>query len=354
MPNNRFLLYGANGYTGRLIIGYAAQYGLEPILAGRTQASIRPLAEQHNLPYRIVDLQDQPRLIQILQEVPVVLHVAGPFSQTAKPMIAACLQAKAHYLDITGEIPVFEMAKKYDAGARQAGIMVMPGVGFDVVPTDCLAVYLKQQLPDAIQLRLAFTSLGGSLSHGTATTMAASLGEGSCVRQHGAIIRKPLGHKSMWCDFGVKKIFVMTIPWGDISTAFHSTQIPDIETYAGIKPWIWRLLTLQPAFNWLLRTKAVRQFVRRQINKRPAGPSDAQRLNSKSLVWGEVSNASGKRVTARMVMPDGYTLTALASLNITQKVLHGNFTAGYQTPASAYGAGLILEIPGTSRELIKA
>ena len=282
----------------------------------------------------------------------MVLHVAGPFSQTAKPMIAACLQAKAHYLDITGEIPVFELAKSYDAAAKQAGIMVMPGAGFDVVPNDCLALYLKQQLPDAIQLRLASTSLGSGLSHGTATTMAASLGEGSCVRQNGAIIRRPLGHKGLWCDFGVKKLFVMTIPWGDISTAFHTTQIPNIETYTAIKPWIWRLLMLQPAFNWLLRTAAVRNFIRTQINKRPAGPSEVQRQNSKSLVWGEVRNAAGKRVAARMVTPDGYTLTALASLLITRKVLDGNFTAGYQTPASAYGAGLVLEIPGTSRALI--
>ena len=344
-----FLLYGANGYTGKLITALASQYDLQPILAGRNEQAIRALAEQFNFPYRVFALDDQKELRKVLEETPVVLHVAGPFQHTAKQMIEGCLKTKTHYLDITGEIPVFEMAKRYDQPAINAGLMIMPGAGFDVVPTDCLALFLKNKLPDAIQLKLAFATLGGGLSHGTATTLVEGLGEYGAIRQNGKIVRKPLGHKGMWVDFGLKKLFVMTIPWGDVSTAFHTTGIPNIETYTGIPRGTFKLLKFQPLFNWVMRGALFRKLIKKQIDKRAAGPSDEERRNSKSLVWGEVQNAKGEKMSGRLITPDGYTLTAHSSLIIAKKVLSGNFIAGYQTPASAYGADLVLEVPGTER-----
>lgn len=345
-----FLLYGANGYTGRLITALCASYGLQPILGGRTETAIQSLATQYGLPYRIVDLANEESLTGALHDVPLVLHAAGPFKHTARKMIDACLKTGTHYLDITGEIAVFEMAKGFDEAAKRAGIMMMPGTGFDVVPTDCLSLFLKQKLPDATTLKLAFATIGGGLSHGTATTMAESLGEGGAVREEGKIVSKPIGHKGKWITWGEKKIFVMTIPWGDVSTAYHTTGIPNIETYAAATPGIYKLLKTQRFFNWALRTPIVRNVVRNSINKRPAGPTDERRQMSKSLVWGEVENQNGDRKTATLSCLDGYTLTAYSSLLIAKKVLDGAFTTGYQTPAGAYGADLILEIPGTERK----
>lgn len=347
-----FLLYGANGYTGQLIAKLAISYGLSPILAGRNESKIRPLAEELKLPYRIIDLNDIEKLHHILSEVKVVLHTAGPFSHTAKQMIEACIATNTHYIDITGEISVFEMAKHFHKGAVAKNITIMPGVGFDVVPTDCMALFLKNKLPDAINLKLAFASIGGGYSHGTSITMAEGLGEGGAVRENGKIVPKPLGHKGRWVDFGVKKLFVMTIPWGDVSTAFHTTGIPNIETYTGTSPKTFNLLKYQYLYNWLLRTNLVRNYVKRKINAKPAGPDDEMRLKSKSLVWGEVENLNGQIVQARFTGPEGYTLTAHSSLIITKKVLNDDFKIGYQTPASAYGEDLVLEIPGTHRELI--
>jgi short subunit dehydrogenase-like uncharacterized protein len=351
--SGQFLLYGANGYTGRLIASMAAKYSLQPILAGRNEKEIGLMADQLQYPYRIVDLTNKEQLITILKEVSVVLHAAGPFHRTAKPMMDACLQSGTHYLDITGEIPVFEMAKLYHTPALKSGIMIMPGVGFDVVPTDCLSLFLKDLLPHATRLQLAFASLGGGLSHGTATTMAESLGEGSAARVNGKLIKTPLGHKGMWVDFGEKKLFVMTIPWGDISTAYHTTGIPNIETFTGVSPNIYRLLKWQPLFNWALKTSLVRNYLKKKINQRPAGPSDEARVKAKSVVWGQVQNATGKTMQATLTGPDGYTLTAHSSLIIVKKVLAGSFQTGYQTPAGAYGADLILEVPGTSRKRIE-
>jgi short subunit dehydrogenase-like uncharacterized protein len=352
MQSNTFLLYGANGYTGELIARYAQQYNLQPVLAGRRKELIEPLASKLHLPYKIFDLDDSAALLDALKDVKVVLHAAGPFQFTAKQMINACLQTGTHYLDINGDIAIFEMIKQYDAAAKKAGIMLLPGAGFDVVPTDCIALQLKKLLPDAITLQLAFATLGGGLSHGTATTMANKLGEGGAVRKDGKIIRTPLGQKSMEIDFGIKKLFVMSIPWGDISTAHFTTGIPNIETYTGIAKKTYNILKLQTLFNWLLRTSVIRNFIKKKINQKPAGPNDEQRSKATSLVWGQVINAAGKTATVRLSGPEGYTLTTHSALTIIQKVLSGNFITGYQTPANAYGENLVMEITGVQREIV--
>ncbi len=352
MQTRSFLLYGANGYTGELIARLAAKYRLEPILAGRRESALKPLADELGFPYRVIDLEDRAALHAALSEVQVVLHAAGPFHLTCAPMLEGCLQTGTHYLDINGDIGVFELLHRQDAAAKKAGIMLLPGVGFDVVPTDCLALVLKQLLPDALELKLAIATLGGSISHGTATTMAAKLGEGGAVRKEGSLISVPLGQKGIWVDFGVKKVFAMTIPWGDLFTAYYTTGIRDIETYAAISRQLYLLLKTQSLFNWLLRSSLVRSWVQKKIDQRPAGPDEAQRERAISLVWGQATNGSGQQVSARLSGPEGYSLTAHSSLILVKKVLEGKFMAGYQTPAGVYGPDLVMEIPGVKREIL--
>ena len=334
--SNRFLLFGANGYTAKLIVRYAKDFGLIPVLAGRNENAIAELAREFELEYRITGLDDSTKLDSILSEFPLVLHAAGPFRHTAKQMIEACIRTKTHYIDITGEILVFEMAKKYNQKAQEAGIMVMPGVGFDVVPTDCMALHLKKLMPDAVSLQLAFGSIGGMYSKGTATTMAEGAGEKSAVRINGQIVPVELGHKGKWVDFGEKKLFTMTIPWGDVSTAYTTTGIPNIEVYTAIPPEVFKLLKYQWAYNWLLRLPFLRNMQLKKIKAGKAGPTDAQRAAAKSLVWGEVTNEKGETKSARIVGPEGYTLTAQTSLTIAKKILGGDFKTGYQTPAGCY------------------
>ena len=345
-----FLLYGANGYTGRLIAGMSSDFGLKPILAGRNAYELASMSQDLGLDHRVFELSDTKRLEDALREVPLVLHAAGPFVNTARPMIEACLRTHVHYTDITGEIGVFEAAKRFDAKAREAGIMVMPGVGFDVVPTDSIALYLKHRMPDAVSLKLAFAGLGGRMSRGTALTMSLGSGEKSAKRKDGRIVPVPLGEKGMWVDFGEKRLFVMSIPWGDVSTAYTTTGIPDIETYTGASPKTFKTLKYQSLFNWALRTRFMRERLAKKIRSGPAGPSDEQRARSKSLVWGEVTNAAGETRRARLKGPEGYTLTALSSLLIAGKVLARDFKTGYQTPAGCYGEDLVMEIPGVFRE----
>ncbi|MFN3301134.1 MAG: saccharopine dehydrogenase family protein [Sediminibacterium sp.] len=351
MQENKFLLYGANGYTGRLIASMASQYDLIPVLAGRNETALALMAKELSLTYIVVDLDDADKLVEELKSFKVVLHAAGPFMHTALKMSKACIKAGVHYLDITGEIGVFELLKKMGGDFAQRGIMVMPGVGFDVVPTDCMAKFLFDQMPEATHLKLAFASVGGKLSHGTATTMAEGMGEGGAVRENGRIIKKPLGHKGMWVNFSNKKLFTMTIPWGDISTAFTTTGIPNIETYTSVSPKTFSMLKWQGLYNWVLKLSFVRNYYKKKIKKMPAGPDEAMRKKAKSLVWGEVTNSEGHSLNANLEGPEGYTLTALSSLIILKKVLSGNFKPGYQTPAACFGADLVLEIPGVTRSM---
>lgn len=349
MNPSTFLLYGANGYTGELIARYSQQYQLQPILAGRNKSAIQTLATKFQLPYRVFALDDSIALQNALREVKVVVNAAGPFTSTAKKIVDACLQTGTHYLDINGDLTIFELLKQSDAAAKKAGIMVLPGAGFDVVPTDCLAMFLKNLLPDAKSIQLAFVTLGGRISHGTAMSMLTKLGNGGAVRKNGAIVQVPLGHKRMHVDLGEKKFFMMSIPWGDISTAHFTTGIPNIETFTATKPYIYKLLKFQSMYNWLLRTSFIRSMLERKINQRPAGPTDEQRSKAICHIWGVVKNANGNTVTARMQGPEGYSFTTMATLLITDKILHGNFKTGYQTPASAYGADLAIEVPGVTR-----
>jgi len=345
-----FLLYGASGYTAGLIIEQAAAYGLTPVLAGRSEAKIRPLAERHGLAYRIADLGDAAALDRALADLPVVLHCAGPFSRTARPMQEACLRQGTHYLDITGEVAVFEAGAALDQRAKERGIMIMSGVGFDVVPTDCTARYLKDQLPDATHLELAFANVGGSLSHGTALTALENAGGGGFVRENGKLKAVPNAHKVMEVDFaGNRKRLCMTIPWGDLATAYRTTGIPNIETYMAAPQGQILGAKAMNYLGGLLRHPTVQNFLRKRLDQSLTGPDAATRQNARTLVWGRARNAAGKTVETRLEGPEGYTLTAQAALLITHKVLDGQLKSGYQTPAGLYGANLILEIPGVKR-----
>ncbi|MBX3242902.1 MAG: saccharopine dehydrogenase NADP-binding domain-containing protein [Acidobacteria bacterium] len=343
---NRFLIYGANGYTGELITRYAVERGLRPIIAGRNSAAITSLAEKHGLEYRVFSLDETDKLDAVLQEVETVLHCAGPFSLTSRPMVEACLRNKKHYTDITGEIAVFEACAAQDKKAKAAGIMIMPGVGFDVVPSDCLALHLKNRLPSATHISLAFYGKG-RISHGTQATMTMNIGKGGAIRKDGIITSVPAAWKTREIDFGETKKIGTTIPWGDVSTAYYSTGIPNIEVYTVIPPANLRLLKLSRYLGWILASRPINNYLQKQIP--PGGPSDDQREKGKTLLWGMATDAQGNTVESRMQIPEGYTTTALAALNITHKILNGNFSEGFQTPARSYGADLIMEIEGSVR-----
>ncbi len=345
---SRYLVYGANGYTGGLIARMAAARGQRPVLAGRNAGAVERLAKELGLEHRVFALDDPVRVDQGLEGMAVVLHCAGPFSRTWRPVAEGCLRTKTHYLDVTGEAVVFESLAARDAEAKKAGILLLPGCGFDVVPSDCLALHLKNRLPGAKNLALGFQAIGG-LSRGTVTTMIENFHRGGLVRREGRLTGVPAGWKTRVIDFGRGPRTAMTIPWGDVATAFYSTGIPNIEVYMAAPARLRVATRLSRYVAPLLATRPVQRWIKSWIRSRPAGPTDAQRARGKSLLWGEASDDAGGRVVSREQTPEGYTLTALAALAIVEKVLGGNAPAGFQTPAKAYGADFVLGLEGVVR-----
>lgn len=340
-----FMIYGATGYTGKLTVDLALKKGLKPVIAGRDTQKVKQLADETGLDFRVFGLDDIKKTAEQLKDFPLVLNCAGPFSRTAANMVEACILSKTHYLDITGEIEVFEMVKMYNKAAKEAGIVLMSGVGFDVVPTDCTAQYLHTLLPDATHLELAFAGLGGSISHGTLTTMLESMGKSGAARENGKIVAKSTGHKGKEIDFGSKKLFCMTIPWGDISTAHHTTGIPNIETYTAAGKSAYNMMKFQFLFNPILQWGLVKKAAQKYVDKNVHGPTKEQNEKGKSLVWGKVTNAKGETREARFEGPEGYKLTAEASLVLVKKVLESN-ASGYHTPAGLFTHKLLDEIEG--------
>ncbi|MBB4637641.1 saccharopine dehydrogenase family protein [Longimicrobium terrae] len=343
-----FLLYGSYGYTGRLIAERAREAGLTPLLAGRDGPALAAQSAELGVPYRTFALDDNDALDAALRDTRVVLHAAGPFSRTSRPMVEACLRTSSHYLDITGEIAVFEAAARRDEQARAAGVMLLPGAGFDVVPSDCLAAHLKRRLPGATRLSLAFQTVGGP-SRGTLNTMAESIDQGGAVRRDGRITRVPAAWATREVDFGRGPVAVTTIPWGDVSTAFHSTGIPDIQVYTRMPSRQARLLRATRRLGWLTGSAPVQGLMKRRIRRGPAGPTPEQRARGLTLLWGEAEDNAGHRAVSRMRAPEGYTLTARTAVEAVRRVLAGHAPSGFQTPSRVFGADWITEFEGVER-----
>jgi short subunit dehydrogenase-like uncharacterized protein len=286
-------------------------------------------------------------MVRSLQEVAAVLHCAGPFSRTARSMMQACLASHVHYLDITGEIDVFELAHGVDEKAQRAGVVLCPGVGFDVVPTDCLALKLKLEMPDATHLTLGFDSRSG-LSKGTAKTAIESAGQGSRVRQEGKIVEIPFASRTRRIDFGNGERLAVGIPWGDVSTAYYSTGIGNIEVYSATSEPGLQSMQRAGRMRPLLRQRWIRSLLQYGVERRLKPPDQAQRDNNPTFVWGEARNAAGQVVTARQRTPNGYTLTVASSLGILTALLGVDKASGYLTPSMVVGPDYVSTLPGCS------
>jgi short subunit dehydrogenase-like uncharacterized protein len=342
-----WLLYGANGYTGELTLIEAVARGLKPEIAGRNGGAIQGLAERHGVTGHALDLGDQAKLDRILAGKRAVLHCAGPFSETAAPMIAACLRNRVHYFDITGEIEVFQHAHSRDADAQAAGIALVPGVGFDVVPTDCLALTLKHALPDATELTLAFEA-GGGPSPGTAKSSIEGIAKGGRVRRGGQLVEVPLAFKTREIPFAHGRRLGVTIPWGDVFTSGISTGIPDCEVYLCLPPKAIERLKFARRWSVLLKLGFVQRPLKKRISASVRGPSEAKRRNSDAVIYGEVRNRQDVIKTLEMRTPNGYSLTVTASLAAIERALANEPKPGYHTASQLFGADFASGLPGVT------
>ncbi|MCH8556285.1 MAG: saccharopine dehydrogenase NADP-binding domain-containing protein [Balneolia bacterium] len=347
----QLLIYGSYGYTGRLIVEECLKRKLKPVLSGRNEHKLREQAEKHNLEFNCFELNDVKTVAKHLEEFSAVLHCAGPFIKTAEVMAEACLRSKTHYLDITGEIDVFEMMASKSGKANAAGITLLPGVGFDVVPSDCLARYASEQMPDANSLKL-YISFKGTFSAGSASTAIEHFSGGGKVRRNGELVSVPPAFKTERVDFGDKERLTVTIPWGDVSTSYHSTGIPNVEVYMKFPEKTIRRMKLLRAFKSLMKLEAVKSFLRSRVRKMGDGPDEKDRATGETRILARVSDDQGNQRSFLQISPEAYTLTAQTAVDCAIRVMNGETGAGFTTPSLAFGSKYILGFKGVIRESV--
>jgi short subunit dehydrogenase-like uncharacterized protein len=347
---SNFLIYGSYGYTGQLVVDQALKQGLRPILAGRNEKLLRTQAEQNQLEYRTFSLKEAEKLDSALLEVDAVLHCAGPFVHTFGWMAEACLRTKRHYVDISGEIPAFEVLAAMDKLGKEAGIMLLPGGGFDVVPSDCLAMHVKQRLPAATHLRLFVRGIGAGVSRGTAKSAIENMHRQGMIRREGKLVQVPPAWNVREQDFGRGYTKVVSLGWGDVSTAYYSTGIPNIETYFAFPESVINLMRFMRLIGPVMYNRPMKNLLKSLIDMFVHGPKEEQRRNASAIFIAEATNQNGGRVVTKLTTPEGYTCTALTTVEIMKRIMNSDFKTGFQTPSLAYGANFILQFNGVKRE----
>ncbi|MBI6797580.1 saccharopine dehydrogenase family protein [Pseudomonas syringae] len=315
------LIYGATGYTGRMAAERARALGLNVEIAGRNQQRLASLAAQLDVNYRVFDA-DQAE--GFLSGISVLLNFAGPFVQTAEPLMRACIKAGVDYLDITAEINVYRLAERLGAEAAANQVMLLPGVGWDVVPTDSLAVQVAGRVQGPTALNIAL-QVPGSMSRGSAMSVSEIIGAGVLARIDGELVATPDAEPRHF-DFGQGPVLCVPLSFGDLVTAWHSTGIPNIAMFVHI---------------------AGDAFPQGDLSQLPDGPTPEQREAHRARAVVEVSDATGAIARSIIETVNGYTYTPLAAVEAARRVLDGERQPGFATPAMVFGGGFAESIAGT-------
>ena len=341
-----WMIYGANGYSARIILKVASERGMKPIIAGRNRSEIDQLSSEHDLDSRIFDLTSLDSVCKQISDIDILLNCAGPFSSTAEMMISASLNTSTHYIDITGEIDVFEYAHSKDKQAKASNVVICPGVGFDVIPTDCLALMLKNELPSGTDLSLAFQPIGSKLSPGTAKTAVEGASKGGRIRKNGELHSVPLAYATRKIDFGSGAKNTVSISWGDVSTAYFSTGIPNIQVYFPMSEKSIERLRKRRKYAMIMKSAVIQNFLKHRIGKNIKGQSEEERNNSKTNIWGELTDSSGQSVVGRFATGNGYDVTAIGAIEIVSFLNENVVDGGYYSPAMLTGTSILEKLPG--------
>lgn len=348
MVRRRILIYGGTGYTGRLIVEHARKLRRSPIVAGRSADRVQALAARLGVSGRVVALDRPDALDQALGDVGVLINAASPFAQSAPALIESCLRTRTHYLDITGELPVFRDAFGYDAAARKRGIMIMPGVGLGVVASDCLAMHVAARVPNAKYLRIALLR-PDSFSRGSFRSALGLSNSRVTIRQNGRLISVPVGRLQRAFDYGDGKRESVAVSWADVFTAYHSTGIRNIETYFEADFISRTLYQVGAGIADTMRLPPVQRWLDVATRSWPEGPSPRRRRMEKCVIVAEAEDSWRRCSGARLETPDGYSFTAETAVAVGQRVARGDFLPGFQTPAGVYGADFVLAFKGVRR-----
>lgn len=351
MTSIKWMLYGCYGYSGKLILEEALRKGLSPIIAGRSEKKVTALANKYGLPYRVFDLSSPTTIEDNITDCCLVFNAAGPYSTTCIPMLKACLNQGVHNLSLAGEIPILEELHNYHHQAKEKGVVLAVGLGFDVMPTDSMSNHLKHLLPDATHLTLGMDG-PNDMSRGSMKEFFEQIGEHPfwIRRESKLVASKP---RTTYMDFGNGQKLASTIAWGDTSSAFHSTGIPNIEVFAAISKADWLTIKTLDSLSFLFKFKTIQKLANVCIDTLLSGPNEETREKGQTFLMAEASNAAGEKIRINMRTPTGYKITYLGAVYTIEHMLNNSLTkGGYYTPAQLLGDKAICNIEGVSDMII--
>jgi len=326
----RLMIYGATGYTGRMAATHARAAGLELILAGRDETRLADLRRTLGAEHRVFALDEEAVVDTALRDVAVLLNCAGPFQRTADPLMCGAIRAGTHCLDIAAELDSYRLAEAYDAQARAAGVMLLPGSGGSVAMLGSLAGRAAERVerPQTICVAL---HVAGAMSRGSAISAAENLSADCLERADGVLrVREPGTTRNFDFGSGPVPCFPVTLP--DLVTLWRGLQAPNIGTFVHISG---------------------SAFPTGDLMALPDGPSAEERDANRYQASAEVTGAQGTTVRAVLDTVNGYSFTPLAAAEASRRVLAGEVRPGFQTPAELFGSGFAESIADTTIHILQ-
>jgi saccharopine dehydrogenase (NAD+, L-lysine-forming) len=349
--SGRLLLYGASGFSGSALAAALADLGEGIVLAGRDARKVAAVAEPLGLGWTSFGLEDAAALERALSGFGAVLHCAGPFQQTAAPMMRAAIRAGVDYLDIAGEWPVFQDAVELGPLAHSRGVMLLPGAGFSIVASDCLMALAAARVPHVRKLKIA-TSRSHLMSRGSVGTMLGLGGRETLVRRGGRLVPLPAASVAGIFDFGAGRTRALAVPWPDLVTGAISTAVEDIETYSegGLAERVaWplgaRLLDASAGVAGDLVPRLLTALA-------PARPTPALLGQAGFALVVEAEDRWRRPSVLRLRTSDGYSFTTVSAAAIARRVLAGDRLPGFRTPSQQFGAEFVLGLGCATLDLV--
>ena len=335
------VLYGATGYTGRLIAHELDQRGATFAIAGRNPSKLEALSrELDRAPETVVASVDDPGALRAMAgRASCVLSAAGPFKDLGPPVVEAALSSGAEFVDITGEQGFLRWAWGQHQGFTRAGRTMVNAAGFDVVPSDVAAAAACRGLDQVVRLDLGIATSSG-LSSGTQRTMAASTGDW-WYWDDGRFKGAPAGRFVRKFDYpGLGESTSVFVPWGDVVTAPRSTGARVVRTFFRVKPEKARRAHLAwPITHLISKVPWVSQWLEDRAPGSGKGPSAEERERAKFTIVAEAHTPGGAIQRAVVEGRDPYGLTASASAQVALALANAEVDqVGVLTPSQLFPA----------------
>ena len=313
-------VYGATGYTGRLVVAELANAEADFLISGRNAQKLDALRKDLDLDAPAVParIDDPSSLSDLLADCAAVIDCAGPFVKFGEPVLAAAVETGTHYLDTTGEQTYMKMAyERYGPGAARAGVAVIPAMGFDYVPGDMLASLTAEGMGELDELNLHYCWRDFTPSQGTARTTLEMIGgkdiewsEGKWVEARGGVSRGAFEFPE---PFGRQRMF--RYPSGEQITV--PRHVPTRNVRASMNAGAFSSDRLAPIFSAMVRPAGLamrtplKRLANAAISRLPEGQTPLQR---ERMTWTIVCEAKRGEVERRGVIAgrDVYGLTAAA------------------------------------------